>query len=243
MIIGKHPSLAAYKPVPLSFDEENHAYTLDGKWIPSVTTITGMLDKPWLAAWKVKMCVEYIKSNLKNMDNLSDVLLAAKHESDKQRKAAADTGKAVHKWIELHTQGNDTPPPQDDGRIDQFMSWESIHKPIYIMSEEMVASQAHEYAGTLDLLAEIEGKVLIVDIKTGNSIPSEVSLQLVGGYRPALEECGVKSDGCSVLHLPANKPMEWRQINVPADLCKRAFLGLRETQKWASYLKSHKEDN
>ena len=60
-------------------------------------------------------------------------------------------------------------------------------KPIFI--EQMVFSRTHKYAGTMDLLAEVNGVVALVDFKTGKSIYAEAYLQNVA-YQQALREMG-----------------------------------------------------
>lgn len=73
-----------------------------------------------------------------------------------------------------------------------FMAWQDWAqavnlKPIYI--EQMVYSRTHRYAGTMDLLAEVDGVVTLVDFKTGKSIYGEAHLQNVA-YQMALKEMG-----------------------------------------------------
>jgi len=70
-----------------------------------------------------------------------------------------------------------------------FEDWaKSVHlKPLAI--EQVVFSMRHEYAGTLDLLAEIDGTPTVIDFKTGKSIYAESHLQNVA-YRVALAEMG-----------------------------------------------------
>lgn len=40
-----------------NFDSKNHSYTVDGKIVDGVTTILGVLDKPFLTPWASKMAV------------------------------------------------------------------------------------------------------------------------------------------------------------------------------------------
>lgn len=60
-------------------------------------------------------------------------------------------------------------------------------KPVFI--EQMVFSRTHHYAGTMDLLAEVNGVLSLVDFKTGKSIYSEAHLQNIA-YQQALIEMG-----------------------------------------------------
>lgn len=60
-------------------------------------------------------------------------------------------------------------------------------KPLFI--EQTVFSRSYRYAGTMDLLAEVNGVVTLVDFKTGKSIYAEAHLQNVA-YQQALAEMG-----------------------------------------------------
>jgi hypothetical protein len=72
------------------------------------------------------------------------------------------------------------------------MAWEdwkkSVHlKPIAI--EQVVYSPKYGYAGTLDLLAEVNGELAVLDWKTGKAVYSEAHLQNAA-YRQAVREMG-----------------------------------------------------
>lgn len=70
-----------------------------------------------------------------------------------------------------------------------YQDWaQSVNlKPLFI--EQVVFSRAHKYAGTMDLLAEVNGAVTLVDFKTGKAIYAEAHLQNVA-YQVALREMG-----------------------------------------------------
>jgi len=55
------------------------------------------------------------------------------------------------------------------------------------MVEQVVYSEKHRYAGTLDLLAEVNGVLTVVDWKTGKAVYSEAHLQNAA-YRQAVRE-------------------------------------------------------
>lgn len=56
-----------------------------------------------------------------------------------------------------------------------------------IRSEHTVISQRHAYAGTLDLLGELNGYAALIDIKCAATIAAWVGLQLAG-YHLAFED-------------------------------------------------------
>ena len=74
-----------------------------------------------------------------------------------------------------------------------------------LLCEQAVWSHKHEYAGTMDLLAEINGRVTLIDWKTGKSVYREAFLQNAA-YRVAMIEMGllpnqVECDGL-IVRLP-----------------------------------------
>ena len=93
------------------FDEENHLYTLGGKPLTGVTTILGVIAKPSLIQWSASMACDFVKDNLKSMDQLEAVLKDARVAHRKKKEASADTGTFVHKmcevWIADRTQPDD----------------------------------------------------------------------------------------------------------------------------------------
>jgi hypothetical protein len=73
-----------------------------------------------------------------------------------------------------------------------FMAWEdwkkSVNlKPVYV--EQTVWSDRHGYAGTMDLLAHVNGVLTVLDWKTGKAVYPEAHLQNAA-YRHAIREMG-----------------------------------------------------
>ena len=238
----------------LTFNGSDHRYELDGKWIPGVTTITGNMSKPYLVPWAAKMVMEKAKELIKpntpyTEKELAALLLTAKQAPDKRKTGAADKGKLAHGWIEGYIKGEnliDAKPTDPDvcASVDSFLAWERENKPRWIQSELLVCSRKYEYAGTLDAVAEIAGRVGIVDFKSGKSIPDDISLQVDGGYRIAVEEMGGEIDFGAVLHIPAlpGSKYEYRELTAPVEFAKETFLSLRQIAKWSSYIKSSKKE-
>ena len=70
-----------------------------------------------------------------------------------------------------------------------FDDWAREHTVKPLRVEQMVWSRTHRYAGTLDLLAEVDGRVALVDFKTSKAIYAEAHLQNAA-YQVALAEMG-----------------------------------------------------
>lgn len=87
--------------------------------------------------------------------------------------AAAARGTRVHDWCESFLLGDPLPVPEaydEELRCSAFMDWMDETTPDVRGAENVVVSHEHRIAGKLDILtADEDGKLQIVDIKTGSS--------------------------------------------------------------------------
>lgn len=200
-------------------------YDVDGALYPSVTHVLGCIGKPALVNWAANQERSLV------MDAAADLyqdiagtppmsrpayvttlqgrcgkVKAHKKALDK----AADVGTQVHALIEwnlrrtLGQKVGQEPRVVDDAQwaFMAFQDWAgSVSlKPKYI--EQMVWSRTYGYAGTMDLLAEVNGVLTLVDFKTGKSIYGEAHLQNVA-YQVALDEMGHSTPaGGLIVRLP-----------------------------------------
>ncbi|HET7210031.1 MAG TPA: PD-(D/E)XK nuclease family protein [Terriglobales bacterium] len=187
-------------------------YEIDGKEYPSVTTVLQILAKPALTAWSAKVERELVTTvsadlyqdtaNTPRMSRAAYLLtlanrLGLEKAHQKELAKASEIGSQAHKLIEwtMRTQLMQKVGPSPritDAAQWAFMAWEDWRKsvnlkPIWI--EQTVWSEKHGYAGTLDLLAEVEGVLTVVDWKTGKAVYSEAHLQNAA-YRQAIREMG-----------------------------------------------------
>lgn len=190
-----------------TFDEATHKYYLDGKPLTGVTTVLGVIDKPWLAPWTVGEAIKYIRTNqpkpvkiagqdvlIYSKDQFSDLLDAAKVAAIGKRDWSADIGTKVHKWLELFVKGKNPKHSKTIGHItDNFVKWAHENEVKFLKSEIRVFSEKHWFAGTLDLLFEMKGKIYIGDIKTGSGIRGREPFAQMAGYQICLEEAGYKA--------------------------------------------------
>lgn len=207
--------------VTIHFYPDSHAYYLfeNGKKtrLCGVTTFLNIIDKPALIPWAVKTTVEYIRKNLNQLQNdPSELLKAAREEANRQRDLAAEIGHAIHKWIEQHIKGENPEMPEDDKvlmGVNSFLDWAEQNKVNFIHSEKVVYSKEHGFVGTLDIIAEIDGKKYLLDIKTGNGIYGEVKLQTAAYLMAYLEETGEMLDGRYVLRISKETEEEYNARN------------------------------
>jgi len=143
-------------------------YEIDGRWYPRVTRIVDMKAKPALLKFYATM--GYDKASLISQQS-------------------AKEGTAVHEAVEAILLGRSpTVARSVSSSVQAFLDF--IKKtPIKVLDskhvEKLVHHKKHGYAGTLDALAEIEGKFGVLDIKTSEGIYRDYNLQ-TAAYMAAL---------------------------------------------------------
>jgi hypothetical protein len=171
----------------LKFYDASHRYKLDGAWVPGVTTILGVLDKPAIPKWAAKSVAEYVARNREGIEHLygmgeRPMVDALKGIPWQERDTAGVRGTDVHDFAERILKGEEVDVPDAlVGHVEacvQFMDDWSI-KPVLI--EQTVGSRGHTYAGKLDLIADsAHAPRAIFDWKTAASgIYKETAFQLV----------------------------------------------------------------
>ena len=165
----------------------------EGVYYPSVTTI-----------------LQYMPKN-KFFDNwLKDV----GHNADLIMRKAGKEGTQVHEAAEALVKGEEVNWMDDYGNakysqivwemILKFYDFWSKHKPKLISTEEFVFSDKFKYAGTADLLVEMDGETWLLDLKTSNNLHRSYNLQLAA-YAKAIEETkGIKIKRTGIIWLKAN---------------------------------------
>jgi hypothetical protein len=115
----------------------------------------------------------------------------------KELEKAAEVGSQTHKMIEwtlraeLLQDAGPTPSVSDKAlyAFNEWQAWrKSVNmKPIFV--EFPVWSHDYGYAGTADLLCELDGHLCLCDWKTGKDVYLEAHLQNAA-YRAAVDEMG-----------------------------------------------------
>lgn len=175
----------------LAFDEVPHVYTLNGTPIPSVTKIMEPLSN-----------AEYGRIDSRTLDR------------------AADRGTTVHNAIENWLKfGIEDEDPECLGYLKAFTAWWEEKKPDLVGSEIKTYHKLLKYAGTIDMLAYIDGELTLIDFKTTyRLIEKNCGVQLEA-YSQALASHGVQVDKKMILHL--KKDGKWDDIQFPAKDPKR----------------------
>jgi hypothetical protein len=168
----------------LKFYEKSHRYKLDGEWVPGVTTILGVLDKPGLRKWAAASVAEYVADNRDAVEHLyaagrGPMVAALKETPWQQTRDAADRGTTFHDFAERIMNGDEVDVPEEQVPLVEnalrFMEDYDI-RPLLV--EACVGSREHKYAGKGDLWADSKIGRAIFDWKSGKRIYPTFALQL-----------------------------------------------------------------
>jgi len=145
-----------------------NGYEIDGIWYPRVTAIVGIKAKPALYMFYA---------------GLPDFKTG---EAIKTK--SAEEGTLIHETIEAILRRDPVVIPESiKPAISAFMDFYSNNDVVAHKIEERVVSKNHHYAGTMDVLAEVNGKLGVLDIKTSIAIYRDYSMQ-TSAYIEALRE-------------------------------------------------------
>lgn len=143
-------------------------YEIGGVWYPRVTSIVSIKAKPALYKYY---------ASLPNF---------AAGEAIKNK--SAEEGTLLHETVEAILAGKDLPIPDSVApAVLAFRDFRSQHEIIPHQMEQKVISKQHHYAGTMDVLAEVDGKLGVLDIKTSVAIYRDYGIQ-TAAYVEALKE-------------------------------------------------------
>lgn len=193
--------------VVIDFFESKHQYKKRGEksCIISVTGATGMINKPLLIPWAVKLTKNYLIEKLERSETITvaDVEEAGKQHRIK-RDTAAEKGTQVHNWAEqfinnlLDIKNHKPEMPNDEQVLNgvlAFLDWQKEHKVEFLSSEKLVYSKKHDYVGLMDAEAIIDGKRCVIDFKTSSGVYNEMRYQVAAYQAADEEESGNKYDG------------------------------------------------
>jgi genome maintenance exonuclease 1 len=209
-LAGKEGSeFTSYAGFRVEYRDASHRYWLikDGKREPavSVTSALKVLDKPALLGWAERMGAEgalWLEREggltYPNGDEIpiSEAIKEVRSQglgADAKRDAGGDRGNALHEAQRIYCETGTVPnvgdfDPEHRGYVSGYCAWLLRDEPEPIFTERVVGSVEHSYAGRVDMLAKIKGRIVLPDLKTAGRAYPEQHLQ-VGGYMGALAEC------------------------------------------------------
>lgn len=213
---------------------------------PGVTSVIDMVPKPFLQYWAAKVVAEEAVENAASwiglaMNGRKDAAIDVLKGSPRRvTKDAAQTGTDAHDLFERLAL--DLPVgrvhPELEPFVNHFREFLDQAQPEFLLVEESVWSDAHNYAGSFDAFAKVEGELIALDWKTTRSgVHAEVALQL-SAYRHAdyvLRKDKTKvplprTTGGAVLHV---RPEGWQLHPVKSDAeVFDYFVHLRSVFDW-----------
>ena len=126
-------------------------------------------------------------------------------------------------------------PREGQQAFDSWLNWREQVKLEPLHMEQRVYSLHHGFAGQMDLYAAVDGKLTVLDWKSGKAIYDEAYLQSAA-YWTAFREMGHGADdmqGC-IVRLPKTAGDSFEVAVIPApwvDRLFRVFLGILESWK------------
>lgn len=184
----------------LMFDERKHIYTVNGLFVPSVTTV---------------------------MRPLSEDVYGGIDEEVLNRAAARGT--AVHNAIENYIKFDIRDIPEEhEGYFEAFLKWFEEHKVEPYGDEVRLYHKSLMYAGTADMFASVDGIDTLIDFKTSAAVQKMLcGVQLEAYDRAIQSHTGGKGfERKAIVHLKKDGSYQMIEYS-PNDIeCWRVFTAL-----------------
>lgn len=166
-------------------------YKIDGKRVPGVTTILGVINKPALVKWANNLGLQGIDST-KYVDETATIGTLA-HCMIQEELGGEPWDRAAYNAAQVDLAEN---------ALLKYYEWRkqtgSTMETIFI--EKPLVSNIFNCGGTIDWYGNINGEPWLVDIKTSNGLWPEHVYQ-VSAYREMLEENGYPVAGVRLLRV------------------------------------------
>jgi hypothetical protein len=194
----------------LTFNEGEHKYFWDGGKVPGVSEIVA-------------------QAGLVDWGSVPPIVLDR----------ACKFGTAVHKATEYADKGTLKRRTLDKALTPFVDAWELFKKDTGAKIEKIewrVYSARYRFAGTIDRIARINGKLCLIDIKTGKQIGNDKHLQ-IGGYDILARENKAEVDARMFVQL-SDKGYKVTKSESPEDIaCFKALANLWHYKKSRGYIK------
>lgn len=181
------------KKIKAAAKEKAGYYLASGERVPAVSTILNELNKPALVPWANKLGLQGV-----NVKDYVDSLAAI--------------GTLAHDMVLSHLRGEE--PDTSSYSPDQvecakwcfasYIAWEKENKLEPVMLETPLVSEIYRFGGRSDFLGYVNGKLTLLDFKTGKGVWPEHFIQL-SAYSALINECRPelgKIEQYKVLNIP-----------------------------------------
>lgn len=216
--------------IAIVFKHSNHRYQIAPgeeklRYVPSVSTVLDKALSKNLSGWAernaVAGCLEVMRAEPEQAVeewSVDEALTYMQHLNLRwwqKREQAALRGTSVHAAFESLGEGKipklSNFPVHERGYLRAVFAWWSEVEPEVDHNEVMLASNEHGYAGRTDLVAKVDGRRGIIDLKTSKAVYESHHFQLAG-YRLALRESGYgEVDFTAVIRVGDDGTYEFRE--------------------------------
>jgi len=207
------------------FSDRGHTVykNAEGQRVPSVSTISGVMDKPALVIWANRLGLEGIDST-RYVDSL------------------AAAGTLAHYFVECEVLGQDrnTEYLKEFSVIDaqraetsfiKYQEWSMGHEIMLLASELEMVSEDLQVGGRLDLILMVDGVMTLTDIKTCKALygAKDDKWCQLAGYSILAKEAGYPIQQCAILRLGREPDEGFEYAVMPnPDLQEQRFLVCRQ---------------
>lgn len=232
-------------------------YEIDGEMYPSVTHILGVIGKPALIHWAANQERELVTEAAADLYldcvNTPPMIrpvylttlagrMGTVRAYRRNLERASAIGSQAHRLIEWTLRKDLGQVVGPEPHVDPpalvafvaFQAWAASVGLVPRLIEQTVWSKTHRYAGTMDLVADVEGVPTLIDFKTSKAIYGEAHLQNVA-YQVALAEMGhACPEAGLIVRLPKTTidPAFEVAAVAPVDTLMPVFLAARELWQW-----------
>ena len=205
---------------------EPHVYPHGDKFLPSVTTILDeTVSKPFLDKWKDARRKEYFLYHWTDGMNIDELWEDSKKYPLKLSLEAAEWGTAMHSAMQELLEGEQNPlfldPVMEEGCTEAYNALKRFNIEVIQMETSVYAD---DYAGTMDLLCEIDDNIFLtkknykyppervvalIDFKSSKSYYESHKAQLAG-YKQC--DLSVRPERLAVMRIERESP----KVNIKA---------------------------
>jgi hypothetical protein len=166
-------------------------YGTEEREFPSVTEIVGTRSKPALVPWSHKLGKDGldwwgVQRDAQNIGTATHMMIAGETPT-----TADYSSDILHASAESYS---------------NYDLWYRSHD-VEVLAQEKSVTCRYGFGGTLDMYAKVDGRLTIVDFKTGKGIYPEHTEQLVG-YSILLDSLGLKVESCQIVRI-GHSPKEY----------------------------------
>lgn len=181
---------------PNPFDLDSPMYELDGRRYVRVSTVLEMLARPGLERWRGRI----------GNDAADRIAHAAATYGTRVHQALAQVNQALKAG---QTPDLDAVHPDLRLHVEAYLEWVRLTGARVIDVERLVVHERLRYAGTCDLLLELEGQLAVADFKTtrtGRTMLRPVYRLQLAAYQGALIAAGEAVARRLAIQLPSDCP-------------------------------------